>query len=129
VTDKIGLDAYATEGWAVSNRGWMATVTFSSLHATDIRFLDRRGNKTEQARAGQSVRIRLRAPLNIETDKPDSGWVELKSPNGKVEKITVMETGADTGIFEASVPVSGSVVWTASYGYWGFGKQALLTIK
>jgi len=55
--------------------------------------------------------------------------VELKSPNGKVEKITVMETGADTGIFEASVPVSGSGVWTASYGYWGFRKQALLTIK
>ena len=129
VTDKIGLDAYATEGWAVSNRGWMATVTFSSLHATDIRFLDRRGNKTEQARAGQPVRILLRAPLNIETGKPDSGWVELKSPDGQVEKITVIETGADTGIFEASVPVRKAGLWTASYGYWGFRKQALLTIK
>jgi hypothetical protein len=107
----------------------MATVTFSSLHATDIRFLDRRGNKTEQARAGQPVRILLRAPLNIETGKPDSGWVELKSPDGQVEKITVIETGADTGIFEASVPVRKAGLWTASYGYWGFRKQALLTIK
>ena len=107
----------------------MATLTFSSLHATEIQFQDRRGKKTEQARSGQTVRIRLRAPLNIEPGKPDSGWVELKAPDGRINKIAVVETGTDTGLFEASLPVAGSGVWTASYGYWGFRKQTLLNVK
>jgi len=55
--------------------------------------------------------------------------VELKAPDGRINKIAVVETGADTGLFEASLPVVGSGVWTASYGYWGFRKQTLLNVK
>jgi hypothetical protein len=55
--------------------------------------------------------------------------VELKAPDGKVSRITVVETGPDTGVFMASFTPGKRGVWRSSYGYWGFRKEALLNVK
>jgi hypothetical protein len=129
VSDKIGLDAYATEGWAISNRGWLATLTFSTLHATDIRFSGRDGKTITETGNRNKININLRAALGVDPLKRDSGWVELKAPDGKVSRITVVETGADTGEFRAEFTPGRSGSWSVSYGYWGFRKEALLKVK
>ena len=129
VSDKIGLDAYATEGWAISNRGWMATLTFSSLHATDIRFSDRKGRTLTETHSRNQINISLRAPLGVDPVRPDSGWVELTSPDGVKSRLVVVETGDDTGVFSTSFKPEKPGTWKASYGYWGFRKEALLNVK
>jgi hypothetical protein len=129
VSDKIGLDAYATEGWAISNRGWLATLTFSSLHATDIRFAGDDGKIITETNNRNKINISLRAPLGVDPLKRDSGWVELKAPDGKMSRITVVETGPDTGVFMASFTPGKRGLWRLSYGYWGFRKDAKLKVQ
>jgi hypothetical protein len=128
-TDKIGKNAYATEGWATSNRGWLATLTFSSLHKTAVNFYDAAGKVITGAGKNQQVFIRLNAPLNLHPGKIDEAWVELKESDTEPIKYKLKETGPDTGTFSAAYTpkVSGHI--HISYGYWGFKKQAVLTVR
>ena len=126
--DKIGGYAYATEGWAVSNRGWLATLTFSSLHAIQVRFTDAKGKNVSSASNGSVLFAELRAPLNVDPMTPDTGWVEWVH-NGKTIRLVVTETGNDTGVFRAQLPESASGRHTLAYGYWGFRKTATININ
>lgn len=85
-TDKIGKNAYATEGWAISNRGWMETLTFANLHSTTIHFVDAAGKIITNTGQHTMVFIRLKAPLNLHPDKVDEAWVELKEGDGNERK-------------------------------------------
>ena len=76
--DNIGNFAYATEGWAISNRGWMATLTFATLGSHSIGVSDSNGNEISSAKVGDTVVVELKAALNIHWDKKDKGWVEVK---------------------------------------------------
>ncbi|KAA9042227.1 hypothetical protein FW778_00480 [Ginsengibacter hankyongi] len=128
-TDKIGKNAYATEGWAISNRGWMATLTFSSLHSTAIYFVNAAGKKITHVGKLKKVFIRLKAPLNLHPDKVDEAWVELKEEDAPTIKYQLKETGPDTGTFSAAYTPGQFHKVTASYGYSGFKKQAVLEVK
>lgn len=128
ITDKIGSHPYATEGWAISNRGWMATLTFASLHAINIQFVDAAGRPLKRAKKGAAIFIELKAPLDIHPDIPDWGWVELKTGEDKVKRIAVKETGPATGIFRTVMPLSYAKKYVAGYGYWGFRKTAVLKV-
>ncbi len=125
-TDKIGKNAYATEGWATSNRGWMATLTFSNLHSTAIHFVDAAGEIITNSGAHKKVFIRLKAPLNLHPDKVDEAWVELKEGDAETVKYQLKETGPDTGSFSAAYTPIANKRAMISYGYWGFRKQAVL---
>lgn len=126
--DKIGGYAYATEGWAISNRGWLATLTFSSLHAIQVRFTDVKGKNVSSASNGSVLIAELRAPLNVDPMTPDTGWVEWMH-NGKTIRLVVTETGNDTGVFRAQLPEASSGSHTLAYGYWGFRKTATIHIN
>lgn len=127
-TDRIGKNAYATEGWAISNRGWMATITFSALHSTKVSFLNAAGKEITVAKKGSKVFIQLKAPLNIHPDKIDEGWVELKEGNGKAVRYKVRETSMNSNTFRTTISVQKNMVYKASYGYWGFKKEAELIV-
>lgn len=128
-TDKIGLNAYATEGWAISNRGWMTTLTFSTLHSIRVSFINETGKPITKAKKTNKVFLQLEAPLNLNANAIDEAWVELKENGGEAIKYKLKETGANTSIFRAIYEPKTSKKVTAAYGYWGFRKEATLTVN
>ena len=129
----FGKNAYATEGWCVSNRGWEATVTFATLGSQHIKIYDEAyGKEITTAKPGQIVTIELRAALDQDWNKQDKGWVELSKMKGASEKLEVIETACNSGLFTTKykVPVlkAGDEI-VVSYGYFGFGTEAVIKIK
>ena len=130
--DNIGNKCYATEGWAISNRGWMATLTFSTLGSQTVDVVTSEGKTVTAAEAGDKLRIRLKAALNIDWNKKDKGWVEVKIDDKVVQRLPVEETAPNSGLFEGEykIPASASgKQLTFSYGYFGFDKKAQVTVK
>lgn len=130
--DNIGNKCYATEGWAISNRGWMATLTFSTLGSQTVDVVTSEGKTVTAAEAGDKLRIRLKAALNIDWNKKDKGWVEVKIDDKVVQRLPVEETAPNSGLFEGEykIPAAASgKQLTFSYGYFGFDKKAQVTVK
>jgi hypothetical protein len=129
----FGKNAYATEGWCVSNRGWEATLTFCTLGSKHVKIFDETYNKeVSTARPGQTVTIELKAALNQDWNSAEKSWLEIRNGNGKLSKLEVSETGANTGIFTAKYKVlkTGKPgIISVSYGYLGFKKEAILEIN
>ena len=128
-TDKIGKNAYATEGWGISNRGWMTTLTFSTLHSIKIDFLNQSEKPITSAKRNQSIILELQAPLNIDDKKMDTAWVEITENGAQPQKVKVEETGVNTSVFRAILKKKKKGTLKATYGYWGFKKETNLIIK
>lgn len=130
--DNIGNKCYATEGWAISNRGWMATLTFSTLGSQTVDVVTSDGRHVTAAEAGDKLCVRLKAALNIDWNKKDKGWVEVKIDDKVVQRLPVEETAPNSGLFEGEykIPAAASgKQLTFSYGYFGFDKKAQVTVK
>lgn len=130
--DNIGNKCYAIEGWAISNRGWMATLTFSTLGSQTVDVVTSEGKPVTAAEAGDKLRVRLKAALNIDWNKKDKGWVEVKIDDKVVQRLPVEETAPNSGLFEGEykIPAAASgKQLTFSYGYFGFDKKAQVTVK
>ena len=130
--DNIGNKCYATEGWAISNRGWMATMTFSTLDSHSIKVMDENGQPVNTSKVGDKIYIELKAALNIDWNKIDKGWVDIFIDNVPSHKVTVTETGDNTGVFTAEYVIPDSAKkknLRVSYGYLGFEKNHNLKIS
>jgi hypothetical protein len=127
--DQIGKDAYATEGWCVSNRGWMATLTFSALGSQQVKILNARGAAIKQAKAGETVTIELKAALNLDWDQVEKAKVWIKLDQKPTLALEVTETGENTGIFRVNykLPSTGRAI-QVSYGSFGFAQKARIDI-
>lgn len=118
--DRPGV--YGTEGWAISNRAWLSTVAFSTLGSHSIRL--------SQTKAATPVHVELRAALNFDPKQAEAGWVLWSEDEAEPRKIEVRETGPDTGVFAAAVPISPSVREVeASYGYLASRQAARWQVK
>jgi hypothetical protein len=126
----FGLNAYATEGWCVSNRGWQASVTFATLGSQQIKLFDADyKNEITQAKPGQTINIELKAALNQDWNKAEKGWVEIRNGRSPSIKLEVNETGPNTGLFTAKyqLPKSKKGDKTeVTYGYLGFETKAII---
>ncbi|GAB3010821.1 cellulase N-terminal Ig-like domain-containing protein [Spirosoma pulveris] len=129
--DHIGQNAYATEGWAISNRGWMATLTFAPLGTQRIRVLDVIGKKPLQTgKAGQTVTLELTAALNQDPTEVEAGWVLVSLDGKEPIQVPVQETAPDSGIFVAKYELPAVAKQaTVSYGYWGLGVTTAIQIR
>jgi hypothetical protein len=128
----FGENAYATEGWGISNRGWMATLTFSTLGTHRVRIFDEQyKNPITQAGKGQLITIELKAALNQDWTAAEKGWVIVKLGNGDTTKLEVTESAPNSGLFTAQyrIPKNSASRLTVSYGYLGFEKSAALNVK
>lgn len=130
----FGKNAYATEGWCISNRGWEASVTFASLGAHQIRIYDMvKGDEISEARPGQQLRIRLSAALNQDWEKVDRGWLELRIGKQPPQRLEVVESQPNSGIFEVTYKVPSNLgvnsIIRLSYGYFGLETKSQLHIK
>ena len=128
----FGQNAYATEGWCISNRGWQASVTFATLGTHQIRIFDEDyKNEISEVKPGQTIIIELKAALNQDWKKIDKGWVEMSLGNQAAAKLEVVETGVNTGIFTTKYVLpkaNKSVAVNVKYGYLGFEKRVLAII-
>jgi hypothetical protein len=127
--DRPGV--YGTEGWSITNRAWMSTVTFSTLGSHAIRFVDPKTGATRPSlKLGETAHIELRAALNHDPARIETGWIELTS-RGAVRRIAVTETGPDTGRFVAELPVTAEMwgLLVASYGYLAFQKSVAVLVE
>lgn len=126
----FGKNAYATEGWCVSNRGWQASVTFATVGSHQIKLFDADyKNEISQAKPGQTITIELKAALNQDWNKAEKGWVEIGNGKSPEQKLEVTETAANSGIFTAKyqLPKDKNVDKTeVSYGFLGFEKKAII---
>lgn len=124
--------AYATEGWAVSNRAWLSTIVFSTLGSHQLRILDSgREQEITVSKRGEEVIIELRAALNQDWTEVEKGWVFIHAGDEPPRKVEVAETGVNTGVFRAPLaldyPVGSNI--KISYGYLGFEKRAEIRIQ
>jgi hypothetical protein len=118
--------AYATEGWAVTNRAWMSTVIFSTLGSHKLKALNPSGeNEVKHPEIGDDIRIQLKAALNIDWNKKEKVWINLTVNGEDSQSIELTETGDNTGVFEANLtldfPEKSRV--KLSYGHLGFEKE------
>ncbi|MGL4851583.1 MAG: hypothetical protein ACRC3Z_02860 [Phocaeicola sp.] len=129
--DAIGNKAYATEGWAISNRGWMATLTFSTLDSHALVVSNSKNEKIQSAKVGDKVQIELKAALNIDWSKKDKGWVLLCIEGSEPQKITVEETANNSGLFKGVYTIPKEAKgkkMVVSYGYYGFEKEQVIEV-
>ena len=127
--DHIGQDAYATEGWATSNRGWLSTLTFSTLHSITLHVVDASSKKISKISGNKKAYVELRAPLNLNPSQKEKAWVEKIAEGDKTERIELTETAPDSGVFRALLtPVKGQEIMLG-YGYWGFRKETSVVFK
>ncbi len=122
----FGKNAYATEGWNISNRGWLSTLTFSTLGSHQVKIFDETyQHQVAEGMVGETLVIELSAALNQNWYERDQAWLEI---NG--EKVSVLETGENTGVFTTSyqIPAHSTEV-DVSYGYLGFAQTARLGVR
>ncbi len=128
----FGKNAYATEGWGISNRGWQTTLTFSTLSSHHLKVFDKDyKDAIEIVKPGQSIIIELKSALNQDWNKRDKGWVLVHGAVG-IEKITVIETDVNSGIFTAKFQIPkrmNTPNLVVTYGYLGFQKTVELKIS
>jgi hypothetical protein len=126
--DRPGI--YGTEGWSITNRAWLSTDAFSTIGSHRVRVLDPlTGNPIDKANSGSTVRIELRAALSQSWGNVDSGWVMVQWGQKPSQRLTVIESKPDSGLFccDYIVPNIQDEI-TFSYGYLCFKKTAKLTV-
>ncbi|MEO1010009.1 MAG: hypothetical protein AAFX53_01810 [Bacteroidota bacterium] len=128
----FGKNAYATEGWGISNRGWMTTLTFSTLATHQIKLFDAKyRDEVQQVQPGQKITIELKAALNLDWGKKDRGWVEIDQGSGVLKILPLTETTENSGLFIGHFQVPdgpGLDQITIRYGYLGFEKEAIAKV-
>ncbi|SHF91518.1 hypothetical protein SAMN05444274_1132 [Mariniphaga anaerophila] len=151
--DKSVNTWYHTEGWPVSNRPVLSAIAFAELGSTQLKIFDNGYEKEiekvsvekmlgdlgpgvtekewiDKVNVGDIVTIELQAPLNVDWNKRDAGWVDVKVNQSAPFKVQVFETGVNTGIFTGKLkldyPKKSKI--TVSYGYLGFEKERILKL-
>lgn len=82
-------------------------------------------NEIRETKPNKTIIIELKAALNKNVKRKDKAWVYV---NG--EKLNVVETGVNTGVFTTEYSVSvGADKLKASYGFMGFQKQSSVLVK
>ena len=103
------------------------------MGSQQIKFLDApMTNIITEAKPGELITIELKAALNQDWNKVDKGWVDIVYGNDIRNKLEVVETGANTGLFVAKLKIPQiikSKTITVSYGYLGLGKTARINIR
>ncbi len=116
-------DTGYTEGWVAYNTAWNDSLAYSAADATAI-------TAPASARSGDTVTVTLEAPMNLDPSRAETGFVYLYTADGSEKsRITVTETGPDTGIFTAQVQVPMQQSLVFAYGVGLFEQTAVVTVE
>lgn len=111
------------EGWGAYNTAWNEAIAYSSAENIDVE-IDR-----TSAEPGESVKVRLRAPVNIDYENQETAFVYVNDGTGKRTKLTLREETKDSYYFtgEYIVPEGVSSI-VFSYGIGHFEKSQVLNV-
>lgn len=104
-----------TEGWVAFNTCWNASLAYHAADETEI----------VATRSGSTVSVTLRAALNLDSTKAETGQVDVLTSAGTMSKMTLTESSVDDYYFRGSYTIPAGVTWVEfSYGYGQFKKKA-----
>lgn len=122
-----------TEGWVQFNTPLNLSLAYLAWSETSL----------EVQRDGDDLLVCLRAPLDFDPAKAETGTVVLASGQGDNERVTVIETGPATGIFEGCLRLQANAAMSpndgtpqfragttvqASHGFGYLGRRATLKL-
>lgn len=115
-----------TEGWVAFNACWNSSLAYSSADDVAIEIMDDNFKcEIVKAKAGETIGIKLKAPLNFDYDKIETAQVIVKELNSnKIEKVILQEENQDSFYFVGIIRLPEQpTVLEVSYGY-GFFKSS-----
>jgi hypothetical protein len=84
----------------IGNVGWTeGWVQFNTPLNLSLSYLAWSESSLEMENEGDDLLVRLRAPLNFDYAKAETGTVVVASGEDDSERVTVTETGPNTGVF------------------------------
>lgn len=120
-----------TEGWVAFNTDWNSSLAYSAADDLDISAFDFSfNNKISSTLPGNTIGIKLKAPLNFDYNKVETGNVVVTGSDGSVINLTVTEGSNNDYYFKAlyTVPEGLSYI-DISYGYGIFKKTTRININ
>jgi hypothetical protein len=107
-----------TEGWVAFNTAWNSSLAYHAADDTEI----------SATRSGTTITVVLRAALNLDSTKVETGQVNVLTSAGAASKLTVTENSTDDYLFSGALTVPAGVSWVEfSYGYGLFRKKVRVT--
>ncbi|AGK95414.1 cellulase N-terminal Ig-like domain-containing protein [Clostridium pasteurianum] len=119
-----------TEGWVAFNTCWNDSLAYSASNDVEVKIFDSTFiNEISSASAGNTIGIRLKAPLNFNENVAETGEVDITLSNGTKSKLTVTEASNNDYYFTATYVVPADVTYVdVSYGYGLFKKSVRVNI-
>ncbi|MFO1448387.1 MAG: discoidin domain-containing protein [Opitutaceae bacterium] len=114
----------------VGNIGWTeGWVTFNTAYNRSLASLAYAETAITLQREGESVVVRLAAPLNFDEAKAETAEVMLSMGTAPASVVVLTEDSANARTFSARIPLAGRAPRTieASYGFGAFAHHATLT--
>lgn len=112
------------EGWVAFNTAWNSSIAYSAGDDIEIT-IDK-----QQAQIGDVIHIRLKAPINIDSEKVETATIQLEDvTTGKCDCLVLTEESVDSLYFSGDYVVpeaAGKLEF--SYGYGLFKRKADLVI-
>jgi|GEM_PF-1694742 len=116
-----------TEGWVTFNTAWLESLAWRAFDATSVEL------SAASVAADGTVRVTLRAPLNMDAAGGNTGQVAVSVGGAAAVPVTVTQTGVNALDYTAELDlaalgaVAGDTV-TVSYGLGSFERSASLTV-
>lgn len=126
------------EGWTAFNTAWNASLAYMAGDDTEVKIFDQSfTNVISSASPGATIGIQLKAPLNFNYSKVETGTINLVTASGDALKLQVNETSTSSLYFRGTVTLSSGSPnpadnllqvatndnITASYGFGTFKKK------
>jgi hypothetical protein len=132
-----------TEGWVAFNSAWNIALAYLAYEDTGITaFRDSYVTPANHVYLGESLKVELTAPLNLNYASAETGVVHIRTSGGDSLLLTLNETSTSARGFRSSVSVASGAVNTGdniiqanagdeislSYGYGFWGKCRVVKV-
>lgn len=108
-----------TEGWVAFNTAWNSSLAYHAGDEIEI----------SATRSGSTITVTLRAALNFDPTKAETGQVDVMTSVGSSAKLTVTEKSNDDYYLSAQYAIPNGVTWVEfSYGYGIFRKSVRVNL-
>src|SRR6185436_2730297 len=88
-------------------QGLTSSSAIADIVGGSVVFFDEAGEPTEELLEADEARVRLFSVLNNTSPSTvDTAYITVQARSGDQESMTLTETGADTSVFEGSIPMA-----------------------
>ncbi len=105
-----------TEGWVQFNVAFNLSLAYLAFAETELSL----------RREGDEVVVRLRAPLNFDYHKVETGTVQVRIGKGDWQPLTVTEESPNSQFLTGRLKVAAGIALEASYGFGYLSRRATL---